>query len=143
MRNVKEITQSARKWICAFPLKRKKELIVLKEMKRQNKVGLLPNFLDEILRTTAFVYDLKEDGTLEAFSVSLTEFVSVLRVMKKTEKAAAFLKENKLLQKAMSMSPASFPRWNIIQVVNSLDIEWYGNTILHHCQVAIDASVLG
>ena len=107
MRNVKEITQSARKWICALPLKRKKELIVLKEMKRRNKVGLLPNFLDEILHGTAFVYDLKKDGTLEAFSVSLTEFAAVLQGMKKTEKAAAFLRENKLLEKAVRIR--SFP----------------------------------
>ena len=107
MRSVKEMTQSARKWICALSVKRKKELIVFKEMKRQDKVGILPNFLDDVLRGTAFVYDLKQDGTLEAFSVNLTTFVSVLRMMKKKEKAAAFLRENKLLQRAVRTR--SFP----------------------------------
>ena len=145
MRNVKEITQSARKWICAFPLKRKKELIVLKEMKRQNKVGLLPNFLDEILRTTAFVYDLKEDGTLEAFSVSLTEFVSVLRVMKKTEKAAAFLQENKLLQKAARTR--SFPVFKealdvAVQLTHELAQKKNGSSFLNDLIMQEDALLL-
>ena len=145
MRKVKEITQSARKWICAFPFKRKKELIVLKEMKRQNKVGLLPNFLDEILRTTAFVYDLKEDGTLEAFSVSLTEFVSVLRVMKKTEKTAAFLQENKLLQKAARIRSFSVFKEALdvaAQLTRELAQKGKGSSFLHDIIMQEDALLL-
>ncbi len=90
-----------------FSFKKKKNLALLAEIRKQNKADSLPFFLEEILNGTGFVCDLKEDGSLNAYSVGLTEFINAFHSEYGTLKTYSFLKKNKILQQTITKKSLS------------------------------------